>query len=104
MFLRIPRNLLIDKYTLLISTAGHSRKPLPPSLNEVLVDRYFHDGRTRELPIDYAAQIIQQGRDHGIPGYVQWRKFCNLPEVKSFKDLEGTVEPTIIDRLQGVYR
>ncbi|XP_031784875.1 peroxidase-like [Nasonia vitripennis] len=86
------------------ATAGHSRKPLPPSLNEVLVERYFHDGKTREAPVDYAAQMIQQGRDHGLPTYVHWRGICNLPEVESFKDLQDTIAPEIIERLQGVYR
>ncbi|XP_014219673.1 peroxidasin homolog [Copidosoma floridanum] len=86
------------------ATAGHSRKPLPASLNEVLVERYFHDGRTRDAPIDYAAQMIQQGRDHGLPGYKLWRPFCDLPELNGFKDLEGTIAADVIHRLQGVYR
>ncbi|XP_011505664.1 PREDICTED: peroxidasin-like protein [Ceratosolen solmsi marchali] len=86
------------------ATAGHSRNPLPPSLNEVLVERYFHDGKTRETPVDYAAQIIQQGRDHGLPAYIHWRSVCNLQEVQSFKDLEGTVARDVISRLQGIYR
>lgn len=87
-----------------LNKAGHSRKPLPPSLNEVLVERYFNDGKTRAAPVDYAAQIIQRGRDHGLPGYIKWRSICNLPEVKSFKDLTGFVSTEVIDRLQGVYR
>ncbi|KAL7295694.1 hypothetical protein TKK_0011046 [Trichogramma kaykai] len=86
------------------ATAGHSRKPEPASLNEVLVERYFHDGKTRERPVDYAAQMIQQGRDHGLPTYVQWRTFCGLPEVSTFADLKGTIAFDVIERLRGVYR
>ena len=77
---------------------------MPASLNEVLVERYFHDGRTQDSPVDYAAQTIQQGRDHGLPSYVNWRNFCDLPEVRSFDDLEGIISREVIEKLQGVYR
>ncbi|KAJ8683808.1 hypothetical protein QAD02_019600 [Eretmocerus hayati] len=86
------------------ATAGHSRKPLPPSLNEVLVERYLHDGKSPDSPIDYAAQMIQQGRDHGLPPYVRWRSLCNLPEVRNFDDLRGSIANDVVHRLQGVYR
>jgi len=37
---------------------------------------------TSGLGLDLVAQIIQQGRDHGLPGYAKWREFCSLPEVR----------------------
>ena len=85
-------------------TAGHSRKPFSPGLNEILLDRYFHDGKTSDVAVDYAAQMIQQGRDHGLPSYIQWRSFCNLPNVNDFQDLNETMLSETIDRLQRVYR
>ncbi|XP_043268083.1 peroxidase-like [Venturia canescens] len=86
------------------ATAGHSRKPLPPGLNEILLERYFHDGKTRDIAVDYAAQAIQQGRDHGLAPYVRWRAFCELPEVTGFRDLEGSMTKETIERLQKVYK
>ncbi|KAL0130042.1 hypothetical protein PUN28_001968 [Cardiocondyla obscurior] len=86
------------------ATAGHSRKPLPPGLNEILLDRYFHDGKTNDVAVDYAAQIIQQGRDHGLPPYVRWRSFCDLPDLTDFQDLKGTVAKDTIERLRAVYK
>lgn len=85
-------------------TAGHSRKPFPPGLNEILLDRYFHDGKTNDVAVDYAAQMIQQGRDHGLASYVKWRSFCDLPNVDDFYDFQGTMLSETIDRLQRVYR
>lgn len=84
--------------------AGHSRKPAPPGLNEILLERYFHDGKSDEAPIDLAAQYIQQGRDHGIPSYTKWRQFCGLSDVTSFSDFLGTVSKEAIRRLDLVYR
>lgn len=85
------------------ATAGHSRKPFPPGLNEILLDRYFHDGKTNDVAVDYAAQMIQQGRDHGLASYTKWRSFCDLPNVDEFFDLKGTMLLETIDRLQRVY-
>ncbi|XP_034945371.1 uncharacterized protein Prp3 [Chelonus insularis] len=84
------------------ATVGHSRKP--SGLNEVLLGRYFHDGKTNEVAIDYAAQAIQQGRDHGLPSYTKWRLFCDLPEVTTFRDLESTMSRDFIDKLERVYK
>ncbi|XP_012259672.2 peroxidasin-like [Athalia rosae] len=86
------------------ATAGHSRKPAPPSLNEILLGRYFHDGKSTETPIDLAAQLVQQGRDHGLPPYTKWRIFCGLPDVNVFDDLRGTVSKEAIQKLRSTYR
>ncbi|KAK9304396.1 hypothetical protein QLX08_004185 [Tetragonisca angustula] len=86
------------------ATAGHSRKPLPPGLNEILLERYFHDGKSNDIAVDYAAQIIQQGRDHGLPPYVKWRSFCNLSYVDSFEDFRGAMSKDTIEKLRKVYK
>lgn len=86
------------------ATAGHSRKPLPPGLNEILLERYFHDGKSDDIAVDYAAQVIQQGRDHGLPPYVRWRSSCDLPRVDSFEDLAGSMTKHTVQKLAKVYK
>lgn len=54
--------------------------------------------------LDLAAQIIQHGRDHGIPGYVKWREFCGLPAVQSFDQLNDVMTQPTIATLRSIYK
>ena len=51
-----------------------------------------------------AAQIIQHGRDHGVPGYVKWREFCGLPAVQSFEQLNDVMTQPTIATLRSIYK
>ena len=54
--------------------------------------------------INYCSfQIIQQGRDHGLPGYSRWRQFCNLPSVSRFEDLRDVMAPATVEVLKNTY-
>lgn len=34
---------------------------------------------------------VQRGRDHGLPGYVEYRKYIGLPDVRDFDDLKDSL-------------
>ncbi|XP_047106680.1 uncharacterized protein LOC124775853 [Schistocerca piceifrons] len=72
-------------------------------INEVMTNHMFQDP-SKGPGLDLAAQIIQHGRDHGLPDYTKWRKFCSLPDVRSFRDLADVMSPAVISALQKVYR
>jgi peroxidase len=36
---------------------------------------------------DLVAITVQRGREHGIPGYNQFREFCGMQKVQSFDEL-----------------
>lgn len=67
-------------------------------LNDSLSDVFPGSG------LDIAAQVIQHGRDHGLPGYVRWRQFCGLPSVTSFQDLTGVMSYHVVSSLRQIYR
>ncbi|XP_043224190.1 uncharacterized protein LOC122382646 isoform X2 [Amphibalanus amphitrite] len=71
-------------------------------ISEAMTNKLFEDSADG-FGLDLAAQLIQQGRDHGVAGYNEWRKFCGLERAKSFRDLTDTMEASVIEALQRVY-
>lgn len=58
---------------------------------------------TSGMGLDLVSQIIQQGRDHGLPGYSKWRKFCGLPQVNRFEDLLDVMSSNTLNVLRKIY-
>ncbi|KFM73005.1 Peroxidase, partial [Stegodyphus mimosarum] len=58
---------------------------------------------TGHYGMDLSAIGIQRGRDHGLPGYIKWRKFCGLPEINSWDDLFKVMDNQHVQRLRKAY-
>ena len=41
--------------------------------------------------LDLIALNIQRGRDHGIPGYIEYRRICQVGPSNSFNDLKSNI-------------
>ncbi|KAK2704787.1 hypothetical protein QYM36_016995 [Artemia franciscana] len=54
--------------------------------------------------MDLIALNTQRGRDHGLPGYIQYRSVCGLPSVRTFEDLIGTIPAATAQALSRIYR
>ena len=54
--------------------------------------------------LDLVALNIQRGRDHGLPGYNEWREYCGLPRLRNFEDLSSVVDPLAARNFSRLYR
>ena len=51
----------------------------------------FEQEQDDRIGLDLVSLNIQRGRDHGIPGYVEYRKICQVGRANSFNDLKSNI-------------
>ncbi|KAM6912777.1 thyroid peroxidase [Xenentodon cancila] len=55
--------------------------------------------------MDLASLNLQRGRDHGLPGYNNWREFCGLPRIETLDDLTEVVrDGRVAKMIQNLYK
>ncbi|KYM94403.1 Peroxidasin [Cyphomyrmex costatus] len=70
------------------ATAAKLKLP-EQNLNIELTEQLFRTAHA--VALDLAAMNIQRGRDHGLPGYVEWRDYCNMSRVETFEHLTNDI-------------
>lgn len=54
--------------------------------------------------LDLVSLNIQRGRDHGLPSYPDFRKYCKLPAVDTWEDMAKAVDPASLRRMKDIYK
>ncbi|XP_018570500.1 peroxidasin, partial [Anoplophora glabripennis] len=85
----------------LFTIAAKIKRP-DENLNTELTEQLFKTAHA--VALDLAAMNIHRSRDHAIPGYVEFRKFCNMSQADSFEDLRHEISDANVRRkLQKLY-
>ncbi|XP_032435336.1 eosinophil peroxidase-like isoform X3 [Xiphophorus hellerii] len=63
-------------------------------LTEELRDKLFKF--SVDLALDLGSLNMQRGRDHGLPGYNKWRKFCGLSQPTTLSELAEVLNNTVL--------
>uniref|UniRef100_A0A2K5HY95 Thyroid peroxidase n=1 Tax=Colobus angolensis palliatus TaxID=336983 RepID=A0A2K5HY95_COLAP len=72
-------------------------------MNEELTERLFVLSNSSTL--DLASINLQRGRDHGLPGYNEWREFCGLPRLETPADLSSAIASrSVADKILDLYK
>uniref|UniRef100_A0A5S6QID3 Ig-like domain-containing protein n=1 Tax=Trichuris muris TaxID=70415 RepID=A0A5S6QID3_TRIMR len=71
-------------------------------LNAELTEKLFN--KAHDVALDLATMNIQRGRDHALPGYLEYRKWCNLSAPEDFDGLRDDIpEAELRQKLQVLY-
>ncbi|KAM4700346.1 myeloperoxidase-like [Discoglossus pictus] len=74
--------------------------------NQILVDelreRLFQ--LFKRIGLDLSALNMQRGREHGLPGYNTWRRFCGLSEPNTVEELQEVLaNKPLAEKLMSLY-
>ncbi|GCC26274.1 hypothetical protein chiPu_0004689 [Chiloscyllium punctatum] len=71
-------------------------------MHDELRERLFE--LTSRLGMDLGALNLQRSRDHGLPGYYEWRRFCGLPTPRGRGGLRRILQNrTLADEFISLY-
>ncbi|KAK1124010.1 hypothetical protein K0M31_007038 [Melipona bicolor] len=85
----------------MFATAAKLKLP-EENLNSELTEQLFYTAHA--VALDLAAMNIQRGRDHALPDYLEWRRFCNMSHVETFEDLANEIRSARVrQKLRELY-
>jgi peroxidase len=54
--------------------------------------------------MDLISLNVQRGRDHGLPGYNDFREVCGMPRIQTFEELDKVMRPGSAPIMAELYR
>ena len=85
---------------LLTGMIGQRAQSMDENVASAVTESLF---ATVGLAGDLVARNIQRGREHGVPGYNEYRELCGLPKACSFSQTPSNIDTNLWKKLAAVY-
>ncbi|XP_054158548.1 peroxidase-like [Oppia nitens] len=82
---------------------GNPTQTFDQFFTEDIVNHLFQEHDSK-FGMDLIALNIQRGRDHGLPGYNDFREVCGMPRIDSFKHLDKVMRRGSAEIMASIYR
>lgn len=83
---------------------GQMSNPAYETTPSVPFKSFLYEVPGRTFGLDLAATDTQRHRDHGIPGYIYYVKYCHNVKINDWKDLMKFIDLQRIEKLKKFYK
>lgn len=91
---------VVDEY--FMGLMNQVAQAMDDSITQEVTNHLFKKPGAR-FGMDLVSFNMQRGREFGLPGYMEFRKFCGLPITDSFEGLSGSMPNETARRYSSIF-
>lgn len=91
---------VLDEYVM--GLMNQVAQAMDDSITQEVTNHLFKKVGAR-FGMDLVSFNMQRGREFGLPGYMEFRKFCGLPGAESFQDLFGSMSNQTVRKYETIF-
>lgn len=91
---------MLDEY--IMGLMNQVAQAMDDSITQEVTNHLFKKVGAR-FGMDLVSFNMQRGREFGIPGYMEFRKFCGLPAGDTFDDMFGSMPNETVTKYASIF-
>ncbi|CAD0200334.1 unnamed protein product [Chrysodeixis includens] len=91
---------VLDEYVM--GLMNQVAQAMDDSITQEVTNHLFKKVGAR-FGMDLVSFNMQRGREFGLPGYMEFRKFCGLPPADTFQDLFGSMPNATVQKYETIF-
>jgi peroxidase len=91
---------VLDEY--FMGLMNQVAQAMDDSITQEVTNHLFKKAGAR-FGMDLVSLNMQRGREFGVPGYMEFRKFCGLPGADSFEELFGSMPNETVRKYTTIF-
>ncbi|XP_076252124.1 peroxidase homolog [Rhynchophorus ferrugineus] len=92
---------VLDEY--IMGLLNQVAQAMDDSITQEVTNHLFKKVGAR-FGMDLVSFNMQRGREFGIPGYMEYRKFCGLPAGETFDDMFGSMPNETVTKFSSIFQ